>query len=306
MVTRTHTQHAVATLWLAAALTAHGVVFHSTNGINHNVSAPTGMLANSGWQYTGELGDFTGTAIASSAVLSARHLKDLNRAPLGTAFIYEHQSFVTTGYVGDAASDFGIWFVDGVFSNVAPLFVGTNELDRDVFIIGRGLERGETVITDGYTNGWRWGEEPNPRTRRWGLNHIESFRDFATYGDQVFMVCTFDLSDGPDEAMLSSGDSGGPAFVREGEEWQLAGVNGYVDPARFSTNSTGADAFYGTLYDYSRLYYHNGASWVYAPPIDDPRPCTFLSTRVSRRLAWIWQQLPELAPPPSPTLILVY
>ena len=51
--------------------------------------------------------------------------------------------------------------------------------------------------------------------------------------------------------------------------------------------------------------YKNGGSWLYATPTNTPQPCAFFSTRVSRRLPWIWQVVPELAPPPSPTIILI-
>src|SRR5581483_5272156 len=43
------------------AAPAHAVIFYDTGDANQNTTAPTGSLANSGWQYEGQFDGFLGT-----------------------------------------------------------------------------------------------------------------------------------------------------------------------------------------------------------------------------------------------------
>src|SRR5688572_15162061 len=60
---------------LGLASTARAVVFHSTGDPAFNTTAPTGTLANSGWQYQVDVaGTFLGTAVGPNHLLTAAHI----------------------------------------------------------------------------------------------------------------------------------------------------------------------------------------------------------------------------------------
>ena len=79
-IIRALTGHYLPALCLAAALVlalppqAHAIIFDSTGDTNYNTHAPSGALANSGWQFEGFFGGFLGTAIAPHYFLTARHI----------------------------------------------------------------------------------------------------------------------------------------------------------------------------------------------------------------------------------------
>src|SRR5438105_10769597 len=66
-----------------------------------NKSAPTGTLANSGWQYEGMWGGFTGTAIGSRYFITAEHVG----GSVGMSFIYRGVTYTTTNVCDDPTSD---------------------------------------------------------------------------------------------------------------------------------------------------------------------------------------------------------
>ena len=271
---------------------ARGLVYTESDGVGFNTNAPLGGLSGSGWQYSGKLGVYLGTAISSNAVLSAKHLD----VSVGGSFVYEGQTFTTTSCVDDAASDLAVWRVDGTFTNWAPIQIDSSPVGRDVVYLGRGMERGDVVVSGAITNGWKWGV--HQRIQRWGENHIVGVADYVTgSGDQLLIGATFDGGAGSNECTLSAGDSGGGVFVEEASGWKLTGVNYSVWPAQFSTNPSGAGSYFGTLVDYSGLYFKNGETWAFAETNGVVKPCGLFSTHVGARMGWLTNTVPEMTFP---------
>jgi len=262
---------------------AEALVYCVTNAPDVHQSAPTGALANSGWQSTAPIGIFLGTVIQSNALLTAKHLDFTN----SFSFTHEGQSHTVTGYVNDAESDFAVLFFTPAATNIARLNIETNDVDAFVVVQGRGMERGETVVTGGRTNGWKWAWDKWWAVRRWGVNRYIGEADYASASDGILAVAAFDDNGDPDECMLSPGDSGGPGFVRTGSGWKLATVNYSVDPALFAVATNPAAPFYASLYDCAGLYYTNSGSWSYVPPEASPAPCRMFNSRTAKRIAWI-------------------
>src|ERR1700722_19548688 len=106
----------------------------TVGGSGRNTSAPTGDLANSGWQYEGFAGSFTGTAIGSNSFITAQHIGSL----LGSSFQFDGQSYPVTGETADPNSDLVVYTVSGTLPTFAPLYPsGTPEAGQAVVMYGR-------------------------------------------------------------------------------------------------------------------------------------------------------------------------
>ena len=273
----------LAGLLLVLAPRAGALVYCVTNAPDVHQSAPTGELANSGWQATAPIGLFLGTVIQSNALLTAKHLDFTN----SFSFTHEGKSHTVTGYVNDAESDFAVLFFTPAATNIARLNIETNDAGAFVVLQGRGMERGDVVATGGRTNGWKWAWDKWWGIRRWGVNRYIGEADYASDSDGVLAVAAFDNNGDPDECMLSPGDSGGPGFIRTGSGWKLATVNYSVDPAVFTVSTNPVAAFNASLYDCAGLCYTNNGGWSYVPPEASPAPCLMFNSRTAARIAWI-------------------
>lgn len=268
---------------LVLAQRTEALVYCVTNAVDVHQLAPTGGLANSGWQETAKIGDFLGTVIYSNAMLTAKHLN----VPVGTLFSYEEQTQTVTAVVNDSESDFAVLFFEPGATQVARINIETNDSDSSVVLQGRGMERGDAVVIDGRTNGWTWAWDTWWSIRRWGVNRYVGEADYGETLDGILAVATFDNNGDPDECMLSPGDSGGPGFIQTGSGWKVATVNYAVAPDRFTVSTNPAAPFNASLYDCAGLYYDDGVSWQYVTPEESPAPCLMLNTRTSKRIVWI-------------------
>ncbi len=273
----------LACLLMIFAQPAGALVYCVTNAVDPHQSAPTGLLANSGWQQTVPLDLFLATVIASNALLTAGHIVEIT---LEDSFVYEGTNHTLTARESDPGSDLAVYFFTPPVTNFARLQIETNDIGARVVLQGRGMERGAEVLgSGGATNGWRWAWNRQWAIRRWGVNqYVGALPGYPTYA-----VATFDNNGDPDECMLSVGDSGGPGFIQTGSGWKLATVNFSVDPATFTLSTNAVDAFAASLYDYAGLYYDDNGTWLYAPPGEPPAPipCRMINTRVSQRIAWL-------------------
>ncbi len=91
----------------------------------------------------------------------------------------------------------------------------------------------------------------------------------------------------PNEAHLSSGDSGGAIFIQEGPAWKLAGINYSVDGPFFETNA-GEGALTAAFYDTRDFYYEDPPGTFHLITGTEPVPSGFYSTRISSKLLWIY------------------
>jgi hypothetical protein len=101
------------------------------------------------------------------------------------------------------------------------------------------------------------------------------------------LTAEFNASGGANEAHLSTGDSGGAVFIRDGNTWKLAGINYAVD-GPYSTNALGP-GFFGAIFDAGGLYQTNSAlgAWEQTPDAAIDVPTLFYATRISSNFAWI-------------------
>jgi hypothetical protein len=270
--------------WLIVALClstpARAVILYGTADPAANTTAPTGSLAGSGWQYEGQFGSFLGTPVASNYFVTAKHIG----GGIGQTFSFGGTDYTTIAVFPDPGSDLQIWQIGGTFSSHAPLYGGAvgSEVNLGLVVIGRGTQRGNPVFVgnDSHLGGWLWGTADG--VERWGTNVVGSIVTDSTYGK--LLRAPFDLSVGPNEAHLSSGDSGGAVFVFNNgtTRWELAGINLGVD-GPFSTSSNGAIQFNAAMFDTTGLFVQDDfGNWVSAP-----NPSAFYATEIAAHRSFI-------------------
>ena len=261
-----------------------GMVFYSTASMDFNTTAPTGSLANSGWQWVGSWGSFQGAPIGAHHFLAANHVG----GNVGDPFTFQGETYTTVASFADSSSDLRIWEVREKFPTWAPIYTHGDELGRSLVVFGRGVTRGAEVRTAvtvagvpaDTLAGWRWGAVDG--RLRWGQNKVAKIVASTPFGMQLY--ATFDKNGGPNECHLGTGDSSGPVFINDGTEWKLAGVAGLVDSNFNFTQSGGG--FKACLFDVRGLYYGNSGSWALVSG-SVPVPSGFYATRVSVRAPWI-------------------
>lgn len=270
---------------LCAAVTiaiarAPAVILYGTGDPSANTTAPTGVLAGSGWQYEGQFGGFLGTVIAANYFVTAKHIG----GNVGDIFTFDGVNYATIAVFPDPSSDLQIWKVSGTFPTHAPLYSGAagSEVNLNLVVLGRGTQRGNPVNvgSDSHLGGWLWGA--SDQVQRWGTNVVGSIYDDPGFGPLV--RAPFDASGGANEAHLSGGDSGGAVFVLNNitSTWELAGINFGVD-GEFSTSSSGSNPFDAALFDTTGIFVQGDAGgWGPAP-----NPSAFYSTEIAAHKGFI-------------------
>ena len=264
---------------LVVTAPSKAVILYGTDDPSANTTAPTGELAGSGWQYQGYFAGFLGTVIASNYFVTANHIG----GNIGDVIFFNGNLYTTTAVFRDTASDLAVWQVAGTFPIQAPLYsspVGS-EVNLRLVVFGRGTQRGDPVLvgTDSHLGGWAWGVYDY--VLRWGTNVVGSIFSDPTYGK--LLRAPFDANAGPNEAHLSSGDSGGGVFVLNAStnRWEFAGVNLSVDgpfsfPWMAAIHSTRRCSIP------SGFSYRATRDWITAP-----NPSAFYATEIAARRGFI-------------------
>lgn len=263
---------------------------------DRNLEAPTGNLADSGWQLQGIWHGFLGTPISPHHFITAEHVG------IGGSFSYDGQQYSITATFIDPETDLAIFQVDGTFDSFAPLYTESDEAGQDIVFFGRGTDRGDPV-TDGTTlKGWEWGTDD--RDRSWGQNTVEGISNIIVNGKEFQALgFTFDAGAGPNEAHLTGGDSDGGAFILDDGVWKLAGIHAGAESlyslsdVEDSVNNPG---FRAAIFDQSGLFVRNDTNTAWEAAED--RPGASFTTRISARIDWINS---VIIPEPSTGLIML-
>lgn len=141
--TRIRRAYLLAGLLTALAIApSPAVMLKGSGDPTFNTTAPTGDLADSGWQYQGQWGSFLGTPIGEQYFIAAKHVG----GAVGAAFVFNGVTYKTTAYWDDpTGTDLRIWKVDGLFPIWAPLYSLSDESGKPLVVIGRGTQRGAEV-----------------------------------------------------------------------------------------------------------------------------------------------------------------
>ena len=232
---------------LVGTCSLRAIVFFDTGDPGHNrESAPSGLHEGSGWQYQGEYKEFLGTVISPRHFITAVHLgKGAETFVQRSWFTGEENDqvyFINPNFnEGNGAldipeTDLRVFEVYGEFPGYAKLYTTPDEVGREVVMMGRGRSRGGEVRRFGQTRGWLWAEED--QRARWGRITIDGFSDAGGRGPML--ITDFDDVRGRDECQATHGDSGGGVFIRQGEDWRLAGILFGADTL-YDSNATCGD-----------------------------------------------------------------
>ena len=295
--------------------TSNAVILFGSGDPTYNTTAPTGTLQDSGWQYEGQWGGFLGTPVAPQYFVAAQHIG----GSVGQTFVFNGTNYTTTAYWDDTSTDLRIWKVDGVFPSYAPLYSTSDEVGKNLVVIGRGTQRGDpveieeaqTVYTTNVVNlkdldiSRKDAQQQFPDAALHGQTMTFVTSELVTNivlkgwqdgpGDGVMrwgqnqvlavgglIVAAFTGTNGPNEGYLSGGDSSGAVFIQDSKGvWKLAGINYGID-GPFAT-SPDEPAFDGAIFDESGLY----AGGALVPNDGIARPAYYYATRISPRLSWI-------------------
>lgn len=272
---------------LSGAGPCQAIVFHDTADPNHNTTAPTGVYADSGWQYEGVFGAFLGTMISPQLFLTAQHIgvqsatfvhKGLFNGGSDVTYTLDSSANSGLGYWDIAGTDLRIYKVNEVFPYYAELYTGILEVGETLVTNGMGGVRGSDVMVGGDLKGWETGGSDG--IARWGANEVSGI---VSSGVGDLLAVEFNALSGVEESFLSSGDSGGGLFIQDGATWKLAGVNYAID-AFFDTNDTTGDNshFTAALFDKGGLYEGSDAGgWTYNPDLPVDQPIRFYASRIS-------------------------
>lgn len=281
--------------WLALP-PADALVFIGSDGVQHNVTAPSGALAGSGWQWQGSWGGPLGTPIAAGFFITAAHVG----GAVGQNFNFAGSNYVAIASYLAPNADLRLWQIAGQFPNYAPYYTGTTEVNRGTVLVGRGAARGEPVKVGTKTKGWLWGT--SDAVTRWGTNTVTGiidatgrsvFRNSAEAGDMLRF--TFDANAGTDEVMLSAGDSGGGVFMKDGGQWKLVAISRSAESNyRFTADGT---TFSAALYDRGGLFIQTATGWTLLPENAVEQPSNCFATRIAGSAAWIASVLAATVPP---------
>jgi hypothetical protein len=254
------------------------VLFYFTNSPAFNTNPPGGALTNSGWQFQGAWGGFSGTVISSNCFITAQHIGGAT----GELFVFQGVSYTTTAFYDDTNTDLRICRVDGQFPTNAQLYTKRSEVGQPLVVFGRGTQRGDPVLLKGKLRGWQWGTFDD--VLRWGQNRVSAIVNNGPGTSDQLLRGSFKAGAGRNEADLSSGDSGGGVFIKDGKIYKLAGINYAVDgPYSFTNSGPGFPAALFNQRGFYTQYTTNAWTLISFGPVGGG----FYATRISARAAWI-------------------
>lgn len=263
---------------------AAAIIFESTGDPNYNTTAPTGLLADSGWQYLGSWNGFVGTPISPNQFITAAHVG----GGVGNTF-YDASGVPHIATSVSIQNDLAIWTVTGSFANVAPIYTGSLEGLFPMTVFGTGSGRGAEFLNgNGAHAGWLWGSGNS--ALRWGTNQFDYAGTFPGLGQML--VADFDAQGGANEATVAGGDSGGASFILVNGQWQLAGIT-YGVESSFRTNATLGSVFSNVAADNRQGLFAADGSPSLADSVTEEWGQRWISSRISANQNWIYTQVPE-------------
>ncbi|MDZ4290028.1 MAG: PEP-CTERM sorting domain-containing protein [Prosthecobacter sp.] len=284
-------------VWLvcASALlaeTARAIILVDTPNPLTNTTAPTGIYADSGWDFLGEYGSSLGTMIAPQYFITAQHTGLQGSTFVSTAelngsadvtYTIDTAANGGTGYWDIAGTDLRILKINETFSAYVGLYAGGAEIGAEMVTFGRGGPRGADVVQSAELKGWQYNASDG--VFRWGTNVISAV---VPSGVGSLLSASFDAGGGVNEATLSSGDSGGGVFILDGGQWKLAGVNFGVDGWFDFNDVVDSGEFEAALFDMGGLYIGNDSDgWTLVPDGAVDVPSHLYASRIADNAAVI-------------------
>lgn len=229
----------------------------TVGGEGRLLAPPVGTYKSSGVQFTGDWGNFVGTAVGPHHFLTAVHVG----GGVGDEFVLNGEKYAAESVATIPGTDLALWRVKGTFRQWAQIYTKGDEVGKEIILYGRGCQRGRSFVHDGVVKGWLWGGEDGQLS--WGRNRVDGTATIP--GNQGVLVFDFDRNSGDEEGTVGKGDSGGGVFLQDGTEWKLAGVN-YASGGQYSRVPSGEKPFMAALFDTRDLYQNRNGRWEILDP----------------------------------------
>lgn len=229
---------------------------------------------------------FLGTPIDATHFITAKHI---GIAPTDTISFSQGPNVGTydiLGWADDAGSDLRIVQISGSFPEWVPLNGSGYETNRTATIFGRGGEPASSVFVGAELKGWT-AAAPDGQIS-WGRNVIA-----GTLGANQLYV-RFESNGLPQEAGLTTGDSGGPWFAPDGQGLlRLVGIS-YSVTGPYQYDVAGAPSgipFEAALVDLGGLWVGAPGNAVFIPENPVNTASVAIASRISDRIGWISTQI---------------
>ena len=280
---------------------SHAVIVYNSGAGGQQTAAPTDPTLQTAWSAIGLVDIsgtgkyYVGTAISPSTFITAQHILT------ATKIVYGAKTYNVTAVHNDPSSDLVIYSVDtsgGGFSSYVPLYTGSSEVGKSMFVAGRGVSLGTTIQTGTQTNGWKWATPYTSSASSpvsWGTDTVGGL---AIDSNNTTYI-KFNFAKNNSSCAIVDKDSGGPVLVKDSDNvWKLAGINKAVAPSYSQSATNHSDAFSGAIYDSYGLYYtdFSTGAWTYAGTNNGSTTVArseSYATRVSDRYSWAQTYVPE-------------
>ena len=235
---------------LACCQPAGAIILFTKEG--RQLNPPSDPAMRRCWDAHGSWHGVTGITIAPNWFITVAHVG----SHPGGFFELNGKSYHTAEVVAVPHTDLLLYRINGEFTNWVELWDDTcgQEIRRPTLLLGRGTARGAEISLPGFPSpGWLWGDSDGKLS--WGTNEISEVLD-AGPDLGPLLIWTWDRSAGETEGTLSSGDSGGGAFLRDNKgQWRLAGIHFDVDPSvgggetHYAMDENGDHSFFAAVHD---------------------------------------------------------
>ena len=280
-----------AALSLALALvapTAHAILANDRSLTAARLTSTQGLKPAELSLYSrlGRFRGFLGTPIDATHFITAQHI---GIAATDTITFTEGPNVGTysiASWGDDPGSDLRIVKITGTFQDWVPLNGSNNEANKTATIFGRGGAPQASVYVGLEFKGWT--ATASDGQISWGRNVVA-----GTIGANQ-LYSQFNINGLPQEAGLTSGDSGGPWFAPDGQGYlRLIGIS-YAATGPYQYDVAGAPngaPFEAALVDTGGLWLGSVGSAVFTPENPINVPSVIVASRISDRIGWIATQI---------------
>ncbi len=205
-------------LTLLLAVPAGALILDSGDG-QGNTTPPAD---DPGWSHVGRVGGPAGIYLGNGWVLTANHVILSNPEFQSVIYPIVPGSVVQLQNPDTSPADLKIFRIDPS-PNLGLLRIraSTPSVNTALTYVSRGIARGAATSWMG-VGGYLWGSNS---TMRWGTNKLAATGN--ANGTLAFSSTFTEIPGGgstTNEAMGADGDSGGAVFIKNGVNWELAGV----------------------------------------------------------------------------------
>lgn len=252
----------------------NALIFYTSLDPNYNTAPPVQYVDL--WNLQGDFGNFIGTPISPYHFITVQHVETQNIITIN------RDEYQTLSYYDDWASNLRIYKIKGKFIKYTTLYEKNDEIGKSIVVFGRGVGKGEEVRLSNELRGWKWDNVGG--IMRWGENTVDDV--VISYAGDVLKTMFNPQKNLLNLCSLTVGDSGGGMFIKDGNEWKLAGVNYGVDSGYGFNNMGDRDGEYfrASIFNEKDLFKFDGSEWF---RIGESSATGSYAIRVSSRMYWI-------------------